>query len=145
MHAQREETGPAPDVVFVALGSNLGDRNANLRRARMSIEALPDTRVTGMTEIEATEPIGPPQDAYLNQMLKLETTLAPHALLDALQRIELEGGRVRGERWGPRMIDLDIVQFGARRLHDARLRIPHPELPHRDFWQRELAALGGRP
>ena len=144
MHAQRQETGTAPDVVFVALGSNVGDRDANLRRARMAIEALPETRVTGMTAIEATEAIGPPQDAYLNQMLKLETTLAPHALLDALQRIELAGGRVREERWGPRTIDLDIVQFGARRLHDARLSVPHPELPHRDFWQRELAALGGR-
>ena len=131
------------DVAYVALGSNMGDRGAHLARASQSIGALPGTRVVARTEPEETAPIGPPQGAYMNQMLKLETELEPHALLDALQQIERDGGRVREQHWGPRTIDCDIVRFGMREIRDARLTVPHPELPHRDFWQRELALLGG--
>jgi len=131
------------EIVFVALGSNLGDRDAHLAFARASLGALPQTRVTAASDVEETAAVGPgAQSAYLNQMLRVETAMDPHALLDELQRIELDAGRVRVERWGPRTLDLDIVRFGDRTLRTPRLTVPHPALPDRDFWQRELAQLG---
>jgi len=128
--------------VFVALGSNVGDRAAHLAHARERLAALPGTHVTGMSRVEETAPLGPvAQGAYLNQMVLLETTLTPRALLAACRAIEAERGRERRERWGPRTLDLDIVRFGAREVHEAGLTIPHPELPRRDFWLREIAEI----
>jgi 2-amino-4-hydroxy-6-hydroxymethyldihydropteridine diphosphokinase len=133
------------DVAYIALGSNLGDRAAHLARARAALAALPASRVLAESEIEETAPIGPAgQRPYLNQMIALETTLAPLPLLDALQGIERAAGRVRAERWGPRTLDLDIVRFGRQTVTDLRLTIPHPELPRRDFWRREVAELDAR-
>lgn len=92
--------------------------------------------------VEETAPLGGMrQPAYLNQMLLLETSLEPRALLEACQAIERQEGRQRKERWGPRTLDIDIVRFSDRRVSEADLIIPHPELPNRDFWQRELAEL----
>jgi len=131
------------DVAYVALGSNVGDRDAYLRRARAALAALPQTLIVGESSIEETAPIGPiAQGAYLNQMVALETSLSPHELLAALQTIEAREGRVRTERWGPRTLDLDIVRFKRQTIDDPALRVPHPELPNRDFWLRELAELG---
>ncbi len=131
-----------PERVAIALGANLGDRAAALSLAREAIGALPGTRVVGASPVEETAPLGPmPQPPYLNQMLLVETALEPRALLDALLAIEARAGRVRGERWGPRTLDCDIVYYGARTVREPGLTIPHPELPHRDFWQRELQAL----
>ena len=127
---------------FVALGSNLGDRAAHLAAARAALARLPATRVVAASAIEETTPLGGmAQPTYLNQMVLLETELDPHRLLAALQRIEQERKRVRTARWGPRTLDLDIVVFGDRRIQDPDLVIPHPELPHRDFWQREISEL----
>jgi len=126
----------------VALGSNVGDRAAHLAHARERLAALPGTRVTGMSRVEQTAPLGPvAQGAYLNQMVMLETTLTPRALLAACRAIEAERGRERRERWGPRTLDLDIVRFGVREVHEPDLTIPHPELPRRDFWLREIAEI----
>ncbi len=95
------------------------------------------------SEVEETAPLGPvPQGPYLNQLVLVETDLEPHALLEALLRIEHDEGRVRGERWGPRTLDLDIVLYGDRSVRETDLVVPHPELPNRDFWQRELRQLG---
>lgn len=128
--------------VFVALGSNLGDRAAHLAHARARLAALPETRLAAVSQVEETAPLGPvAQGPYLNQMVLLETTLAPHALLAACRAIEVERGRERRRRWGPRTLDLDIVRFGAREVHEPGLTIPHPELPRRDFWLREIAEL----
>jgi 2-amino-4-hydroxy-6-hydroxymethyldihydropteridine diphosphokinase len=103
---------------------------------------LPGSRIVGESDIEETAPIGPiEQGPYLNQMVALETSLAPHELLWQLQAIEQAAGRVRTQRWGPRTLDLDIVQFGDRTIRDPDLVVPHPELPHRNFWQRELSQL----
>jgi 2-amino-4-hydroxy-6-hydroxymethyldihydropteridine diphosphokinase len=126
----------------VALGSNVGDRGAHLAHARQRLAALPETRLVGASRVEETAPLGPvPQGPYLNQMVVLETTLTPRALLAACRAIELERGRERRERWGPRTLDLDIVRFGQRTVHEPGLTIPHPELPRRDFWLREIAEL----
>jgi 2-amino-4-hydroxy-6-hydroxymethyldihydropteridine diphosphokinase len=133
------------DVVHLALGSNLGDRAGHLAFARARIDALPRTRLLAASPVEETAPVGPvPQGPYLNQMLRVETALAPEDLLDACLAIEAEAGRDRSAapRWGARTLDVDVVLFGARRIDSPRLRVPHPELANRDFWQRELGALG---
>ena len=131
-----------PDVAYVALGSNLGDRAAYLAQARGELAHIPATRLIGESTIEETAPLGPiAQGPYLNQMVALETTLAPAELLAALQDIERQLGRVRDQRWGPRTIDLDLVLMERQRSDDPRCRVPHPELVHRPFWLRELAEL----
>ena len=130
------------DVAYVALGSNIGDRERYLSVAREEIARLPDTTVLAITPAEETDPIGPPgQGPYLNQMVAIETDLAPHALLLALQSIEQRAGRVRTKRWGPRTLDLDIVKFERQDVADAVLTIPHRSLPDREFWRRELDLL----
>jgi 2-amino-4-hydroxy-6-hydroxymethyldihydropteridine diphosphokinase len=130
------------DVAYIALGSNLGQRGVFLAQARRAIAALARTRVLGQTDAEETAPIGPvAQGPYLNQMIAIETELSPQDLLVELQRIEADAGRVRGARWGPRTLDLDIVLFENQTAHENGLTIPHPELSNRDFWLRELSAL----
>ena len=130
----------------VALGSNLGDRAAILARARSAIGLLPATRLVVASDVEETAPLGRvPQGPYLNQMLKLETALGPRALLQGLLAIEAGEGRVRAERWGPRTLDCDLVLYGHQRVDVPGLTVPHPELPNRDFWQRELRQLGFDP
>ena len=132
----------AAERAAIALGSNLGDRDAMLALAREAIAALPGTRVLKASPVEETAPLGPSdQPPYLNQMLLVETDLAPRALLDGLLAIEQRAGRVRAERWGPRTLDCDIVLYGSRTVQEPGLSIPHPELSHRDFWQRELEAI----
>lgn len=131
-----------PDVAYVALGSNLGDRAAYLAQARERLARIGATRVIAESRIEETAPLGPiAQGPFLNQMVALETTLAPVELLAALQDIEGQLGRVRDQRWGPRIIDLDLVLMERQRSDDPRCRVPHPELVHRPFWLRELAEL----
>ena len=126
----------------IALGSNLGDRTAILARARAAIGALPRTRLLTESAVEETAPLGPvPQGPYLNQMLLVETDLEPRPLLEALLTIERAEGRERLARWGPRTLDCDIVLYGERHVSAPDLVIPHPELPHRPFWQRELEEL----
>ena len=132
------------DIAYVALGSNLGEREGFLAHARAAIAALPRTTVLAETEVEQTAPIGPvAQGSFLNQMIALETELSPSELLAALQGIERDAGRIRTGRWGPRTLDLDIVLFEKQSVSEADLTVPHPELPNRAFWQRELAQLRG--
>ena len=141
MPSRADPTQPG-ELVYVALGSNLGDRAAHLRRARAALASLPETALLRESAIEETAPLGGmEQPPYLNQMVLLQTGLDPRALLRACQAIEQQEGRQRAGQWGPRTLDLDIVQFGSRRVTDGDLIIPHPELHNRDFWQRELAEL----
>jgi 2-amino-4-hydroxy-6-hydroxymethyldihydropteridine diphosphokinase len=130
------------EMAFVALGSNLGDRAARLAQARVALSLIPSSRLVAVGSVEETAPLGgPAQGPFLNQMVVLETGLSPAALLGALHGIERSLGRVRSARWAARTIDLDIVRFGDRRLRTPTLVLPHPGLPHRDFWQRELGEL----
>ena len=127
---------------YVALGSNLGDRDGHLAAARGALARLPGTTLVGASAVEETAPLaGMAQPPYLNQMVALDTRLSPRELLEACQAIERAEGRVRSEHWGARTLDLDIVRFGRERVAEPDLIIPHPELPNRDFWQRELAEL----
>ena len=130
------------DIAYVALGSNLGDRARFLALGRDGIAALPRTRVLGATDVEETEPFGVPgQPRYLNQMIAVETSLSPRELLASLMDIEQRAGRVRGERWGPRTLDLDIVRFEHQSVAEPDLQVPHPGLPDREFWRRQLVSL----
>lgn len=132
------------DVVYIALGSNLGDREATLRRARNEIAKIESTRIVAESAVEETASIGPvKQDSFLNQMIAVETDLEPRDLLHALQKIENRAGRERKVRWGPRTLDLDIVMIEGREFSDNVLHVPHPELPNRDFWLRELEQVKG--
>lgn len=133
------------DVAYIALGSNLGDREGHLARARAALAAMPGSRVVGESSIEETAPLGPiDQPSYLNQMLAVETTLAPRELLSHLHAIEALEDRVRHERWGPRTLDLDIVCFERQTVDEPDFHVPHAELPNRAFWQRELDELRAR-
>lgn len=129
-------------LAFVALGSNIGNRERYLEDARRAIAKLPETRLINETPVEETEAIGPvKQRNFLNQMIAIETSLGPEQLLERLQEIETGAGRVRDERRGPRTLDLDIVAIEGAEISSATLIVPHPELPKREFWLRELAFL----
>ncbi len=133
------------DVAYIALGSNLGNRELALEKARSAIGHIRETRITAATPVEETVPIGPIQQGnFLNQMVAVSTELPPRTLLAALHRIERAAGRVRAIKWGPRTLDLDIVMIEGKEYQDDALIIPHPELPNRDFWQRQLTALRGK-
>lgn len=132
------------DVAYIALGSNLGDRERHLAHARGAIARLPWSRVVAESSIEETLPLGQAdQPMYLNQMVALETSLTPRQLLDRLHAIEGREGRVRSERWASRTLDLDIVCFAEQTANEPGLEIPHPGLADRAFWRRELAELRG--
>ncbi len=127
---------------LIALGSNLGDRRAALAGARALLTCESALRLLAVTRVEETAPIGTSaQGAYLNQMVAVRTTLSPHALLAVLHRIEDRMGRVRRVRWGPRVIDLDLVEYGALVINTPALCLPHPGVPSRGFWMRELHEL----
>ncbi len=128
--------------VFVALGSNLGDRQAYLAFARDRLAKLPRTQLIAESAIEETEPIGPiAQGPFLNQMVLLKTELEARELLEACLEIERAAGRERRVKWGPRTLDIDIVRYGELMVREPDLALPHPELENRPFWQRELAEL----
>jgi 2-amino-4-hydroxy-6-hydroxymethyldihydropteridine diphosphokinase len=121
-------------VVYLGLGSNLGDRAANLWLAVYLLASRTDTRDVVFSRLYETEPVGRVnQPNFLNAAAKLEVDLGPAELLNALKRIETELGRSGGERWGPRVIDLDILLYGDREMESPELSIPHRELWRRRF------------
>lgn len=127
---------------FVALGSNLGDRDRMLVLARTRIAEWPGTTPAGESAIEETAPLGPEEQGhYLNQMVLIDTELPPADLLRLAHAVEDESGRRRNERWGPRTLDIDLVWYADRSIQTDDLRVPHPELPNRGFWVRGIAEL----
>lgn len=130
------------DVAFLALGSNLGNRMRHVRQALTLIGETPGVEVLACSEIEETSPVGETdQPPFLNCMVAVRTPLTPRELLGVCQAVEQAGGRVRTRKWGPRTIDVDIVEMGNLRVDDDDLVIPHPEAGNRDFWIRELAEV----
>jgi 2-amino-4-hydroxy-6-hydroxymethyldihydropteridine diphosphokinase len=119
---------------FVSLGSNVGDRAEYLRAAREALSALPATRVVAASRIYETAPQDlENQGAFFNQVACLETGLQPLDLLYECQRIEREHGRVRGLRFGPRTLDIDILLFQDAESDDPELTLPHPRMVKRAF------------
>ncbi len=129
--------------IYIGLGSNLAEPVQQLLSALAALAALPHTQLLASSSLYASDPLGPAdQPRYVNAVAMLDSTLQPHALLDALQRIEQEQGRTRkAERWGPRTLDLDILLFGNRILDDARLQVPHYHMHARPFVLYPLAEL----
>jgi 2-amino-4-hydroxy-6-hydroxymethyldihydropteridine diphosphokinase len=129
--------------VFIALGSNQGDRDLNLLRAVAEIGKMPETRITALSGFYETAAVGMvDQPDFLNAVVRLETSLPPPQMLAELQRIEREVfKRVRTVRWGPRTIDLDILFFDGLTLAGDELTIPHPRLHERRFVLQPLAEI----
>lgn len=123
---------------FLALGSNLGDRQASIDAA---VAAMPD--VVAVSPVYETDPVGGPADQppYLNAVVELDTDLSPRQLLELCQRLEQAAGRVRRERWGPRTLDVDVLLVGDLVVNEPDLVVPHPRMWERDFVLRPLADL----
>lgn len=129
--------------VYLGLGSNLGKRTQYLADARNAIERKAGT-ITAASSIYDTAPWGPvPQDNFLNQAIRISTALEPRELLAVLHEIERDAGRDRKSeiRFGPRTLDLDILLYGDRVLHEEGLVIPHPRLAERAFVLAPLAEI----
>lgn len=137
---------PPPATAYVALGSNLGDRRAHLDAALQAIAELPGVAAVTPSPYYETAPVGPQdQGPFLNAAARVETTLSPVALLEALLGLERRLGRPpREERrhWGPREIDLDLLLYGSAILDEPGLTLPHPRLHERWFVLRPLCDVG---
>lgn len=121
-------------VAHVGLGSNMGDRQLNLRRALQAIDARPDVEVRAVSSFHETEPVGgPPQGRYLNAAATVRTSLSARELLEALHGIEAQFGRERSIRWGPRTLDLDLLLYDEATIDEAGLTVPHPRMHERRF------------
>ena len=127
---------------YVGLGANLGLREETLRRA---VELLDDTEhvdVLAVSELRETDPVGlVDQPRFLNGAAAIDTTLSARKLLDTLLGVERTLGRVRGERWGPRIVDLDLLLYGDEIVDEPGLHVPHPRLHERRFALEPLAEL----
>jgi 2-amino-4-hydroxy-6-hydroxymethyldihydropteridine diphosphokinase len=129
-------------LAYVGVGSNLGDRWGHLAAAARALGAEPGLTLLRPSRVWDAAPLGPPQPRYLNAVLELEARVEPLALLDALQRIEAEAGRVRGGvRWSARTLDLDLLLYGDEVIRRPRLVVPHPGLVVRRFALAPLAEL----
>ncbi|MCL5957806.1 MAG: 2-amino-4-hydroxy-6-hydroxymethyldihydropteridine diphosphokinase [Chloroflexi bacterium] len=129
-------------VVYLGLGTNLGDRERNLENA---LELLGrEMKTLDLSSIYETEPVGfVDQPWFLNAVCRVETNLGPHDLLRAIKRVEKEAGREPSFRWGPRTIDIDILLYDGICLSEADLEIPHPRLVEREFVLAPLREIAG--
>ncbi|MBF0594540.1 MAG: 2-amino-4-hydroxy-6-hydroxymethyldihydropteridine diphosphokinase [Candidatus Omnitrophica bacterium] len=128
-------------IIFLGLGSNLGDRRKNIDDAveRLNLSGIKVLKVSSMIE---TDPVGgPPQGLFLNAAAKAETDLSPREVLNVIHRIEVLLGRVRTVKDGPRTIDIDILLYDNITLNEPDLVIPHPRMNERDFVLRPLKEL----
>jgi 2-amino-4-hydroxy-6-hydroxymethyldihydropteridine diphosphokinase len=132
-----------PHRVFIGIGSNLGDRRANCREARRRLDELPKTRVVKESSLYESEPHGNATRWFGNSVVEVETELIATDMLKRLKQIEEEMGRkrVKGKRWGSRIIDLDILFYNNEIIAKRNLKVPHPELPNRRFVLVPLSEL----
>ena len=138
------ETGGGPrfPIAFIGLGSNLGDRAANLREAISRLAEAEGVAVLRVSPVYETDPVGPvEQGPFLNAVIMVKTGLGPRKLLAACLAIETTMGRTRTVRWGPRTIDLDLLLYGDHEESQPDLAVPHPELTTRAFVLVPLADL----
>ena len=128
--------------MYLSLGSNQGDPAGILDSALWALDHLRNTRLTAVSHRYRTAPVGyPDQPDFLNLVAAVETALTPLELLDETQRLERGAGRVRGRRWGPRTLDIDMVWYHGVALKDERLEVPHPRMEERRFVLEPLAEL----
>jgi 2-amino-4-hydroxy-6-hydroxymethyldihydropteridine diphosphokinase len=127
---------------FIGTGSNLGNREENLKQAQAKLAAVSGIQILKSSKVYETDPVGgPPQGKYLNAVWEVETGLEPEALMKALLSIEIQMGRARAEKNGPRPIDLDILFYGNEIIDRPGLKIPHPRLQERGFVLKPLMDL----
>lgn len=128
--------------VFIGLGSNLADPISQVTTAIDDLKLSTGINVTACSSLYKSPPMGPQdQPDYINAVVELNTKLTPHELLDQLQKIEQQHGRVRNRHWGERTLDLDVLLYGEQILDDIRLKVPHPGIPSRAFVVYPLAEL----
>ena len=128
--------------VFIGLGSNLEDPAAQIESAITALDNIDEVTVISQSSLYSSPPMGPQdQPDYINAVVEIDTTLFAHALLDALQEIEQQQGRVKERHWGERTIDLDVLVYGNNILDDARLKVPHPGMAERSFVLYPLAEI----
>lgn len=131
-----------PEVLaYIALGANLGDAQASLRAATQSVAALPDTRLIATSSLYRTAPLEATGPDYLNAVIAVTTRLNALELLQRLQRIESQAGRLRPYRNAPRTLDLDILLYGDASINSAALQVPHPRMAERAFVLVPLAEI----
>lgn len=129
-------------VVYLGLGTNLGDRFSNLQNAIAALGAW--CQVLSVSRLYETAPVGiTDQPSFLNMAIKADTKLEPLALLKVLKDLEKTLGRTEGVRWGPRLIDIDILLYDDRHVQEETLEVPHPRLIERRFALAPLADVGG--
>ncbi len=129
-------------VAYIGMGTNLGDRRGALEIALRELHQPPIIRVERVSSVYETAPVGvTEQPDFLNAVAQVQTTLSPRQLLDALLNIENKMGRVRTLRWGPRVIDLDLLIYGEAQVKLPGLEIPHPRLRERAFVLAPLAEI----
>ena len=132
-------------LAYIGLGSNLDNPESQLKTAIEALTGLPQTRLQARSSLYRSAPMGPQhQPDYVNAVVQLRTGLEPEALLDQLQGIEREQGRVRAQHWGPRTLDLDILLYGEDVVATERLKIPHPGIAERSFVLYPLAEINGQ-
>lgn len=132
-----------PITAYIALGANLGDRQANIRAALEKLEHTPGVNVTKVSTLIENPAVGGPADSppFLNAAAELVTSLTPTALLDALLAVEKSLGRTRDIKWGPRPIDLDLLLHGDQVVNTPGLTVPHPLMHERRFVLEPLAQI----
>ena len=119
---------------FIGLGSNLEQPLQQLEQAIQSLRNMVGITVKKVSSRYKSAPVGPEgQDDYINAVVAIETQLSADELLDVLQAIENQQGRVRSERWGPRTLDMDIILYGEEIIDNVRLTVPHKEMVNRNF------------
>jgi len=129
-------------TAYIGIGSNLGDRSANIDKAVFRLKTTDGIVVTKISTIYETDPVGgPPQGKFLNGVIEIKTELLPSDLLDCLKDIESDLGRVQSERNAPRPIDLDILLYGDYQTESANIEIPHPRMREREFVLRGLREI----
>jgi len=128
--------------VYIGLGSNLGDPEAQIRAAITALNECDEVSVIAQSSLYSSQPMGPQdQPDYINAVVEIDTTLFAHDLLNQLQHIEQQQGRVRERHWGERIIDLDMLVYGNNILDDDRLQVPHPGMTSRSFVLYPLAEI----
>lgn len=131
-----------PIVAFIGLGANLGEPRRQMEQALALLADTPEVEVLQVSRFYRTPPLGPPgQPWYVNAVARVRTRLAPEELLRVLHQVEQTLGRVRGERWGPRIIDLDLLLYNGEILEGPDLVVPHPEMQRRAFVLGPLAEI----
>ena len=131
-------------MIFLGLGSNIGNRKQNLMRAIELLNQHNDIIVRKISSIYETEPYGvKEQDDFLNAVIVVETKLFPEELLDVCLTIESRMGRTRELRWGPRDIDIDLLSYNNEAMHTERLTLPHPFFALRKFVLVPMAEIAG--